>query len=206
MDQAAGARYATGNNAGRIVDGCPVVVRYADDLVGGKRASRWRSLLRLGRTRPRERDDEGACVPVGVAASLRRCVGAGLSLSPSRPSAWRARVQREGLVRALNAGLALRRHSIATHQRAGRPTTRSAGPLETRIYIGNSSHLHAVPSAPLSARSAFPGFSDESSHAAPTDAGPPCCNARRLGACVRLSYHPNLSARVLWSSVIGQPV
>jgi hypothetical protein len=45
MDQAAGARYATGNIAGRIVDGCRVAVRYTDYLVGGQRASRWPSLV-----------------------------------------------------------------------------------------------------------------------------------------------------------------
>ena len=33
MEQAAGARYTTGKNAGRIVEGCPVLVRYADDFV-----------------------------------------------------------------------------------------------------------------------------------------------------------------------------
>jgi RNA-directed DNA polymerase len=33
MEQVAGARYRTGTNAGRIVEGCPVLIRYADDLV-----------------------------------------------------------------------------------------------------------------------------------------------------------------------------
>jgi RNA-directed DNA polymerase len=33
METAAGARYATGRNAGRIVEGCPVLTRYADDFV-----------------------------------------------------------------------------------------------------------------------------------------------------------------------------
>jgi RNA-directed DNA polymerase len=33
MEQAAGARYTTGKHAGRIVAGCPVLIRYADDFV-----------------------------------------------------------------------------------------------------------------------------------------------------------------------------
>jgi RNA-directed DNA polymerase len=33
MEQVAGARYTTGKYAGRIVEGCPVLIRYADDLV-----------------------------------------------------------------------------------------------------------------------------------------------------------------------------
>jgi RNA-directed DNA polymerase len=33
MEQAAGARYRTGSNAGRITAGCPTAIRYADDFV-----------------------------------------------------------------------------------------------------------------------------------------------------------------------------
>jgi RNA-directed DNA polymerase len=33
MEQAAGARYTTGKNAGRSMKGCPVLIRYADDFV-----------------------------------------------------------------------------------------------------------------------------------------------------------------------------
>src|SRR3954451_15650004 len=33
MEEVAGARYTTGKYAGRIVEGCPVLIRYADDFV-----------------------------------------------------------------------------------------------------------------------------------------------------------------------------
>ena len=33
MERVAGARYSTGKHAGRILEGCPVLIRYADDFV-----------------------------------------------------------------------------------------------------------------------------------------------------------------------------